>query len=86
MADASRRAAVVAGSVLLAATVLQAGPRGVVREPIGQVALFQIDNLSSGAITATDIKQAMTDALGAEGVRVLENKANDAFMARHRVR
>ncbi len=56
------------------------------RERIAAVALFPVENLTSGSIPAAEVRQFLIDQFAAEGVRVLDDEALDEFMARHHVR
>jgi TolB-like protein len=50
------------------------------------VAVFPVENLSGDEVPTDEIRQALLDALAAEGVAVLADDAQEAFLARHRVR
>ena len=55
-------------------------------ERIETVAVFPVENLSGRGIPAAEVRQFLIDRFTAQGVRVLEDQALDAFIARHRVR
>jgi len=50
------------------------------------VAVFPVENLSSGAIPAVEVRRFLIDRFTEEGITVLGDEELDAFMARHRVR
>lgn len=53
---------------------------------ITKVAIFPIQNLSSGAVPAAGLRQKLVDTFAAQGIGVLDDEALEAFMSRHRVR
>ena len=53
---------------------------------IAKVAVFPIQNLSSGTVPAADLHQKLIDTFSAQGVAVLDDTTLEAFMSRHRVR
>ncbi len=55
-------------------------------ERIATVAVFPVENLSTGTVPAARVRQFLIDRFAAEGASVLGDAALDAFMARHRVR
>jgi TolB-like protein len=53
---------------------------------VARVAVLPIQNLSEDAVPSDAIRQALIDAVTAEGVAVVGDDTLDAFLARHRVR
>ncbi len=76
----------VVGVALLALLGSSGMQRASARERIAAVAVFPVENLSSGSIPGAQIKQSLIDKFSAEGVRILGDDALEAFMARHRIR
>jgi TolB-like protein len=68
---------------ILAGSSMHAAP---VRARVAKVAIFPVQNLTSGAVPADELRQSLADALAAAGVTVIDDDVLEAFMARHRVR
>lgn len=74
-------AAIAALALLLAhAAAVTAEPRP------SSVAVFPVENLSATRVPLDGIRHFFEESLAARGVRVLDPRALDAFMQRHRVR
>ena len=55
-------------------------------ERMAKVAVFPVENLSGGAAPADEVRRFLIDRLATEGISVLDDKALDGFVTRHRVR
>jgi TolB-like protein len=73
-----------AGVAILLALLLAAATASA-SEPIAAVAVFPVENLTGGS-APDDVRRFLAERLASAGVRVLEDAALEAFMARHRLR
>ena len=73
-------------AVLVAAALLGRPPAGHAAEPMTQVAVFPVENLSGSTVPSEDVRAFLIGRLASDGIRVLHDAALDQFMTRHRVR
>ncbi len=53
---------------------------------MAKVAVFPVENLTSGSVPAAEVTRALVGGLTSAGVGVVSDDALEAFMARHRIR